>query len=136
MIIQTTNFKRIILLRLNPGEDLLLSLGRMVEKKGIQSAVILGGFGSVSQYHFHVVDNAELPPRDVFPKEDIPCDILTLTGLIIDGRVHAHITLSTKEKAIGGHLEEGCRALTFTVIYVGETPDIKYTDWDQFTLKT
>jgi predicted DNA-binding protein with PD1-like motif len=136
MITKTTELKRIILLRLNPGEDLLLSLDGMVEKEGIQSAVILGGFGSVSKYHFHVVDNAELPPRDVFPKEDIPCDILSLTGLIIDGRVHAHITLSTKERALGGHLEEGCLALTFTVIYIGVTPDLKYTDWDQFTLKT
>jgi predicted DNA-binding protein with PD1-like motif len=54
-----------------------------------------------------------------------------MTGLVIDGRVHAHITFSDIEKVQGGHLEEGCRALTFSVVVLAETPDAKLTGWDK-----
>ena len=131
MIITEPKLKRIIAVRLNPGEDILLSLRKAVAERNIRSAIILGGFGSVSKYHFHVVTSADLPPDEAYPKEDVACDILTLSGLIIDGRVHAHITLSTDEMALGGHLEEGNPALTFTVVYLAETEDVSYTDWDQ-----
>ena len=53
------------------------------------------------------------------------------TGLIIDGRVHAHITLSNTDTALGGHLEEGCKVLTFSVVVIAETPNVRLTEWDR-----
>ena len=131
MLAQSTNIKRLIMLRLNPGDDILLSLRQAVKDNNIQSGLIMNGTGSVSSYHFHVVDSADLPPAEVFPKADKPCDIVSMSGLIIDGRVHAHIMFTHKEIAFGGHMEEGCRVLTFTTIVLAETPDIQYTDWDK-----
>lgn len=131
MIAQSTNIKRLVMLRLNPGDDILLSLRQAVKDNNIQSGFIMNGMGSVSSYHFHVVDSGDLPPAEVFPKADTPCDIVSMSGLVIDGRVHAHIMLTHKELAFGGHVEEGCRVLTFTAIVLAETPDAKYTDWDK-----
>jgi len=126
-----TELKRVVLVRLNSGDDILLSIRQAVEKHGIESGVILTGVGSVSRYHVHVVETTRLPPGDVFVEWEGPYDVLSVTGLIIDGRVHAHITLSDTDKAVGGHLEEGCRVLTFAAVVIGETPNTALTDWDQ-----
>ena len=47
-----------------------------------------------------------------------------------EGRVHAHITFSDTEKAMGGHLEEGTRVLTFSLITLAETDGLDLTGWD------
>jgi len=117
--------------RLNEDEDILLSLRKAVTEHGIQNAVILMGMGSVKCYHFHVVDSAINPPTERFPKSDSAADIVNINGLIIAGRVHAHITLTDSKVAFGGHLEEGCKVLTFNVIALAEVEDADFTDWDK-----
>jgi predicted DNA-binding protein with PD1-like motif len=102
-----------------------------VAEHGIQNAVIVMGMGSVKCYHFHVVDSAINPPTERFPKSDSAADIVNINGLIIAGRVHAHITLTDSKVAFGGHLEEGCKVLTFNVIALAEVEDADFTDWDK-----
>jgi len=102
-----------------------------VEKNSIQSALILNGLGSASGYHIHVVDDKNLPPAESFLKKEEPCDILAMSGVIIDGRVHAHITLANDRKALGGHMHKGCTVLSFAVIIIAEVPDVRFTDWDK-----
>lgn len=121
---------RIITVRLNPDEDILLSLRAAVEQEKVQNGIIVGGFGSVKRYHVHVVETTNLPPGDIFFKGEEAYDVLAVTGAVINGRVHAHITLSDTEKALGGHLEEGTHVLTFSVITIAETPDIDMADYD------
>ena len=50
---------------------------------------------------------------------------------MVDGAVHAHITFSNTEIAMGGHLEEGCQVLTFAVIVLAEAPDVELARWDK-----
>jgi len=126
----TATPSRLLLLRLDPGEDLLLALRAAAHRHGIRSAAILGGVGSLASYHFHVVETTNLPPGDTFVRGDGPFDILTITGLVIDGRVHAHIAFSNTEVAMGGHLEEGCRVLTFCIVQLAELPDADFAGWD------
>lgn len=127
----STDIKRVVLVRLNPGDDILLSLREAVKQEGIRNGVILNGLGSVSSYHYHVVASTELPPKELFPKaDDAPRDIVSYSGMVMDGRVHAHITLSDDQKAEGGHLEEGTRALTFTVIAIADIGDTEVAGWD------
>jgi hypothetical protein len=109
----------------------LRSIEVAAHEHGIRHGLILSGVGSINRYHIHVVETPELPPRDVFLQGEGPYDILSLTGMILDGRVHAHITFSNAEKAMGGHLEEGCRILTFGVVILADTPDADLTGWDQ-----
>ncbi len=131
MIVQNASLRRLVVARFNPDDDLLLSLREAVRESGIRHGLILSGLGSLSRYHVHVVKSTAMPPGDTFFGEDGPYDILMLTGAILDGRVHAHITLSNTAKAIGGHLEEGCRILTFGIATLAETDEIDLTGWDR-----
>ena len=131
MITQSTEIKRMVLVRINPGEDILISIRQAVEDNDIKTGLVIGGLGSAQSFHYHVVTSCELPPTEGFPKAEGPYDICTMTGLIIDGRVHVHITFSDTDKVQGGHLEEGCRALTFCIVMLAETPDASLTDWDR-----
>jgi uncharacterized protein len=128
---QTFGASRFVALRLDPGEDVLLSLRAAVEEQGIRNAAILSGVGSLDRYHFHVVKTTNMPPGNTFVEGEGPFDILAVTGLVVDGKVHAHITFSNTELAMGGHLEEGCRVLTFAVVVMAEALDVELTGWDR-----
>ena len=128
---QSFGASRFVALRLDPGDDVLLSLRVAVEEQGIRNAAILSGVGSLDRYHFHVVKTTNMPPGNTFVEGEGPFDILTVTGLVVDGKVHAHITFSNTELAMGGHLEEGCRVLTFAVVVMAEALDVELTGWDR-----
>jgi predicted DNA-binding protein with PD1-like motif len=128
---QAFGASRFVALRLNPGEDVLLSLRAAVEEQGIRNAAILSGVGSLDRYHFHVVKTTNMPPGNTFVEGEGPFDILAVTGLVVDGKVHAHITFSNTELAMGGHLEEGCRVLTFAVVVMAEALDVELAGWDR-----
>jgi len=115
----SSDFSRIVVIRLKNGTDLLEGLQKAVEKENIKNAVILSGIGSLTDYHVHTVDNRTFPPKNVFMKDDVPVDLLNVNGYIIDGRVHAHITFTTEQKALGGHLEPDTKAFTFAIITIG-----------------
>ena len=132
MLSRVTEIRRIIMVRINPGEDILLGLRQAVKEHDIRNAAILTGFGSVRQSHFHVVMSNDLPPAESYPKSTQPLDVVAVGGLIIDGRVHAHIDFSDERNGFGGHLEEGCLALTFTVIALADLGEVKLSRWDTF----
>ena len=128
---QSCNLSRVFIVRLNSGEDILVATRAAVAENGIRHGVILTGVGSISAYHVHVVETANLPPGNIFSRGEGAFDVLSVNGLILDGRVHAHITFSDADKAMGGHLEEGCRVLTFAVVVLAETDGADLTDWDR-----
>lgn len=130
MIVSETRLDHAVLVRLDPGDDLLRGLQKAVEQAEITNGIILGGVGSLSSYHFHVVSTAELPPENAFTRGDGPFDILTITGGVLGGRVHAHITFSDTKVAMGGHLEVGCTVLTFAIVTIAPVPDVDLTAWD------
>ena len=127
---QATEVSRIVFVRLDPGEDVLAALREAVREQGLRNAAILSGVGSLDQYRVHVVETTNMPPGNIFFGREGPFDILTVTGLVVDGEIHAHIACSNPAGALGGHLEEGCRVLTFAVIVLGETPDAQLSGWD------
>jgi predicted DNA-binding protein with PD1-like motif len=119
-----------VAVRLDPGEDVLLSLRAAVREHGLRDAVILSGVGSLDRYHFHVVKTTNMPPGNTFVQGEGPFDILTVTGAVVQGKVHAHITFSNTVQAMGGHLEEGCRVLTFAGVIMAEAADAYFRGWD------
>jgi predicted DNA-binding protein with PD1-like motif len=127
----TSDFERIEIIRMRSGTDLLTGLNDAIKEKNIKNAVFLTGIGSVTDYHFHVVSDKNLPPAEEFPKASVPKDLISVQGYILNGRVHAHITLSDENSVIGGHLEPGTKALTFFIVTIGVLPDnlnIEYLD--------
>lgn len=129
------NLQRIVVLRFKFGADLLAGLQKMVKEEKIRNAIILSGFGSVRNYQVHQVGNRDLPPKDVFVKNpSAPADIVSMSGVVTEGRVHPHITLANADKAFGGHLEAGTNVFTFAVITLGVLDDkvdlSKMDDWN------
>jgi predicted DNA-binding protein with PD1-like motif len=127
---ETSSSFRTIFVRLDPGEDVLDGLRAAVKEQGIKSAAFISGVGSLDRYHVHVVKTTNLPPGNTFFKGEGPFDILTVTGFVIDGEVHAHIAFSNPDLAMGGHLEQGCRVLTFAVVALVEITDVAFSGWD------
>ena len=114
---------RVVIVRLKNKTDMLDGLKLAVAREKIKNAVFMSGFGSVTAFHTHVVANTTLPPKDTFTKENGPFDLLNVSGMVIDGKVHAHITLSDTKKATGGHLEPGTQVFTFATITLGILSD-------------
>lgn len=118
------DFERILVLRFKHKADLLTGLGEMVEKEAIKNAVILSGIGSVRNYHIHYVSNRDFPSENIYVKDPTePADITSVNGYIINGKIHAHMSLANDRAAFGGHLEEGTSVFTFAVLTVGVLTD-------------
>ena len=114
---------RVVIVRLKNKTDILDGLKQAVAREKIKNAVFISGFGSVTAYQVHVVENTTFPPKDKFTKESGPFDILTVSGMVLDGKVHPHITLSSPQKTTGGHLEPGTFVFTFATITLGILSD-------------
>ncbi|MCZ2073708.1 MAG: DNA-binding protein [Bryobacteraceae bacterium] len=113
-------FERVVVLRYKFGADLLAGLEKMVKEQSIRNAVILAGAGSVRNYHVHSVSNRIFPSKNIYIRDPTaPADIVSMNGYIIEGRVHAHMTMTNSEGAFGGHLEAGTNVFTFAIITLG-----------------
>lgn len=134
MLIKNANIERLLAVRLNAGDDILEKLTELVKREKLQNAVILSGVGSVNAYHFHVVSTPELPPENAFVKGSEALDIVNINGVVLEGRVHAHITLADTRVAMGGHMEPGCKVLTFAVVMVAAVSEPDFTGWDSFQI--
>ena len=114
------SFERVVVLRFKYEADLLAGLEKIVKDQKIQNAVILSGIGSVRNYHIHSVSNRTFPSKNVFLKNPTePADIISVNGYVINGRLHAHMTLTNGEKAFGGHVEPGNSVFTFAIVTMG-----------------
>src|SRR3954454_18631527 len=117
-------FERVLVLRFKFDTDLLAGMEKMVKQEKIRNAVILSGAGSVRGYHVHQVSNRDFPSKNMFVKDPTaPADLIGMNGYIMDGRIHAHMTLATPDKAFGGHLEPGTSVFTFAIVTVGILKD-------------
>ena len=128
---EPARFGRTWVLRFDPGEDLLEGLRRAASELGVRDGVFLSGIGSLTSYHVHVVSSTDLPPTNAFMKGEGPFDILAITGHVMGGRVHAHLTISDEEKAMGGHLEPGSHVLTFAIVTLAELLDTDLSKFDR-----
>jgi len=130
----TGNVQRIIVLRFKYNTDLLAGLQSTVKQEKIKNAVILSAIGSVRNYHVHQVGNRDFPVKDIFVKDlTAPADIIGMSGFVINGRVHPHITLANPDRAFGGHLEPDTTVFTFAIVTLGVLDDAldlsKIDDW-------
>jgi len=127
-----TQFERVVVMRFKFDTDMLAGLERMVKQEKIRNAVILSAFGSVRGYQVHQVSNRDFPSKNMFVQDPtMPADIVGMSGFVMDGKLHPHISLATPEKAFGGHLEPGTKVFTFAVVTMGVLPDtIDFTKLD------
>lgn len=113
-------FERVVVIRVKFKADLLRGIEEMVKKEGIRNGVILSGIGSLRGYHVHQVNNRDFPTSNIFTKmSDTPADLVGMNGYVVNGVVHAHMTLGTGDKAIAGHLEPGTEVFTYAIVTIG-----------------
>jgi hypothetical protein len=117
-------FERVLILRFKFDTDLLAGLEKIVKQEKIRNAVILAGAGSVRGYQVHQVSNRTFPSKNMFVKDSTaPADLIGMNGYVIDGKIHAHVTLANPDRAFGGHLEPGTTVFTFAIVTVGVLAD-------------
>ncbi len=117
-------FERVVVMRFKYEADLLAGMEKMVSEQKIKNAVILAGAGSLKSYHYHLVSNGTFPSKNIYIKDPAaPADLVSMNGYIINGRIHAHMTMTDADKAFGGHLEPGTTVFTFAIVTVGVLKD-------------
>jgi predicted DNA-binding protein with PD1-like motif len=132
----TGHFDRIVILRFKYKADLLAGLTQMAKQEHIQNGVILSGIGSVRGYQMHQVTNRTLPVEEMYESNPTgPADLVSMNGYVINGRVHAHITLGTPDKTMAGHLEPGTTVFTFAIVTIGVMNDADLTRVDDWTYR-
>jgi len=111
---------RMHILRVDPGEDVLLSVRIFLNEADVRQAVIIGGYGTLAAHHLHWVTHNRIPPDNTFGRGEGGIEILSMNGLVVEGEPHIHVTLSTPEGAYGGHMEKGCIAYVVCEIFLAE----------------
>lgn len=116
----TGHFDRIVVIRLKNRINLLEGMKKVVAEQHIQNGVILSAIGSLRGYEVHSVSNRDLPTQDTIVKNPTqPVDLVSMNGYVINGRIHAHMTLATPDKVIAGHVEEGNEVFTYAIVTIG-----------------
>jgi predicted DNA-binding protein with PD1-like motif len=116
--------KRIHILRIDPGEDVLKAVKQFVQEANLRQAVVLGGYGTLAAYHLHWVTHNRIPTENRFGRGEDGIEILSMNGLVVEGEPHIHVALSTSEGAFGGHLEPGCTAYVLCEVFFAEVEGV------------
>lgn len=116
------NVKKVHILRVDRGEEVVSSIVRACDELGIRSAV-LSGLGLLSKTRLAVFN----PDEERYETFDIntPMELASLTGNVSlkDGKpfAHIHVVLGSQGRTAAGHLVEG---------YVGGTCEIAVIEMD------
>ena len=121
---EALTLKKVHIVRIDPGEDVLVSVREFLARSGVRQGVVLGGYGTLAAHHLHWVAHNRLPPANHFEKGEGGIEILAMNGLVVEGEPHIHVALSTPAGAYGGHLEEGCITYVLCELFVGEVDGV------------
>ena len=103
-------------LRLNPGEDLKMSLVEFTQQHQIQAGFVITTVGSLQQA---AIRFAAQPISQILPGR---FEIVSLVGTLSPHGAHLHIALSDDRGAtIGGHVDRGCIIYTTAEIVIGQS---------------
>lgn len=103
--------KEVFRLRLDPGDLLLESIQELIKRENITDGAVISGIGTLSECRMHWVLTTGFPSLQKAETIRAPLEVLSIQGIIADGVPHLHMSVSDTTRAIGGHVEEGCRVL-------------------------
>ena len=111
------SIKRIVVLTINAGSDLKVTLEEAVRRERITSGAIISGIGTLESMIFANIKSGSMPPEVSHVKMGGPMELLSLGGNISlevkgDGHesinIHLHAWCSDKEgRVFGGSLGAG-----------------------------
>ena len=108
-------------LRLRPGEDVTLSLRRMMQIAELRAGFIAGAVGSLSRSTLRYAGRSDGVAKDgVF-------EIVSLIGTLDAAGEHLHMAISGPDGRVeGGHVLEGCIVRTTLELVVGELMNVTF----------
>ena len=124
------SIKRVIAVRFQPGQDVMISLKKLCEEKNIKDGIILSAIGSLDGAAFF--NPVELPNKKAgYGYSDAvtlkgPVELTNASGMICHddkGEIllHVHISLSDRYgTGHGGHMIEGNKVLLTVDMVIGE----------------
>ena len=127
--------RRVVAIRMAPGEDVLEGLKSACAEHGIGHGMILGGIGSLNGARFF--DPIPLPEKKAgYGYGDAieltgPIELISLSGMICEGEdgqtmFHIHAGLSGQDgSGYGGHLIEGNKVLLTVDVIVAELGGVR-----------
>ena len=109
-------------IRLLPGEDLLVSIRQFLIKENILAGWIASCAGSLSEYTMRFANERQAATRNGY------FEIINLTGTLSVNGSHLHICVSDNTgKTTGGHLLKGCKIYTTAEIVLIESGKYIFT---------
>lgn len=112
--------KKYWVIRVDPGKDVLLTIEEFIKEKGIVQGMVIMGYGTLSRVHMHWVTHNKFPTDNLFETWDGGFELMSMNGMIVEGKVHIHFTGASAKGAFGGHMEEGCICYVLTEIGILE----------------
>ena len=115
------------IVRIDPGEDVLISLKDFIKEKEIKQGLVVMGYGTFSRVSLHWVEHNRFPPSNRYDQWEDGIELMSMNGLIVEGEPHIHFTASTPDGAFGGHMEEGCICYVLTEVGIVELEGAQMT---------
>jgi predicted DNA-binding protein with PD1-like motif len=118
---------KVVIARLEPGEDLLHSIEKVASENKVQSGQ-LSMIGAVKGVHLGYFDREQKAYKDFTVSEDL--EIVSGIGNITrhDNNyvIHAHLVAADETgRCYGGHLLEGCLVSVTIELIIIEVPELK-----------
>lgn len=128
-------FKKVYAIRLEPGEDVMLSLQKFCEENNIGHGAILTGVGSLRGCSYF--DPTAIPERPGYYaygdpiEKPCPIELISMNGIICteaDGKPSLHIHAAFADEVgneFGGHFNVGNIVLATVELIIGELEGIE-----------
>jgi uncharacterized protein len=131
--IEATHGTRTFMISFRRGDYIIEELRKMLEKEGIDAALITSGIGSFDKCKLHTIISTGLPPEDKYFDIEGPVEVGTMHGSVAGGEPHIHIVAhdTLNDKVYLGHLEEGtrcCYRVEMGLIVLNEIKTKRVTD--------
>ncbi|NJK62568.1 MAG: DNA-binding protein [Synechococcaceae cyanobacterium SM2_3_1] len=103
-----------MVLRLQPEQDLKVTLQQITQEQGVQAGFILSAVGSLKQATLRLAHQDQVSVFSGY------FEIVSLVGsLCLDG-LHLHMGLADQQgQTLGGHVEQGCLIYTTVEVMIG-----------------
>ena len=102
---------KVIVARLDEGEDLLEGIAKVARREGAHSALVVSGIGMLRDVEIGYWGGADYRVRTV----EGPAELLSLLGSVANGTVHLHCVVGMED-----HTTRGGHVLSARVAYVNE----------------
>lgn len=107
-------------LRLQPGEDVRITLRDWAAKNNLEAAAITSAVGSLTHAHIRYANRAD----GIMTTADL--EVLSLSGTLSIHGMHLHLSVADRDgKMLGGHMLDGCLVRTTLELTIQEIDGVR-----------